>query len=119
MKAKFSRIDGIQTGSDVRISGIRIGSVTGTTLDSETFLAVVHMSIKPSVQLPTDTVAKITSAGLLSDKYLALDPGGALETIQPGGEIRYTQSAIALEDLIGQYIFGSQKSGGESGGPGK
>jgi phospholipid/cholesterol/gamma-HCH transport system substrate-binding protein len=106
--ATFDRVDGIREGGDVRISGIKVGSIVSQTLDPTTFLAVVRMTIDPSVKLPTDTVAQIASAGLLGDKYLSLIPGGAEETIPPGGRIQYTQAAISLESLIGQYIFSSQ-----------
>jgi len=106
--ASFDRIDGIRDGGDVRISGIKVGSIISQTLDPKTYLAVVHMTIDPSVKLPTDTVAQIASSGLLGDKYLSLVPGGAEETIPPGGRIQFTQPAISLESLIGQYIFSNQ-----------
>ena len=107
LSAEFSRIDGIRQGSDVRISGIKIGSVAAEELDPKTFLAVVRMSIDPSVKLPDDTVAEIISAGLLGDKYMSLVPGGSDVVIPPGGRIKYTQSSVSLESLIGQTIFSS------------
>ena len=103
--ADFERVDGIHRGSDVRIGGIKIGSVVSEELDPKTFLAMLHVSIEPSVQLPDDTVAEIVSAGLLGDKYLSLVPGGSDKTIPPGGKIKYTQSSVSLEHLIGQMIF--------------
>jgi phospholipid/cholesterol/gamma-HCH transport system substrate-binding protein len=109
--ASFDRIDGIREGGDVRISGIKVGSIVSQTLDPKTYLAVVRMTIDPSVKLPTDTVAQIASSGLLGDKYLSLLPGGADETIPAGGRIQFTQPAISLESLIGQYIFSNQQSG--------
>src|SRR5262249_49482019 len=68
VSAEFARIDGIRLGSDVRISGIKIGSVTAQDLDPKTFLAIIHMTIDPTIKLPDDTVAEIISAGLLGDK---------------------------------------------------
>jgi phospholipid/cholesterol/gamma-HCH transport system substrate-binding protein len=112
--ADFSRIDGIRQGSDVRISGIKIGSVTAEELDPKTFLALVRMSIDPSVRLPDDTVAEIISAGLLGDKYMSLVPGGSDTVIPPGGKIKFTQSSVSLENLVGQMIFsapGAKKPG--------
>ena len=103
--ADFSRIDGIRQGSDVRVSGIKIGSVVSETLDPKTYLATVRMSIEPSVKLPEDTVAEIISAGLLGDKYMSLVPGGSDKMIPPGGKITYTQSSVSLENLIGQMMF--------------
>jgi phospholipid/cholesterol/gamma-HCH transport system substrate-binding protein len=113
LSAEFSRIDGIRQGSDVRISGIKIGSVAAEELDPKTFLAVVRMSIDPSVKLPDDTVAEIISAGLLGDKYMSLVPGGSDVVIPPGGKIKYTQSSVSLESLIGQTIFSSPGAGGK------
>ena len=117
LSAEFSRIDGIRQGSDVRISGIKIGSVASEALDPKTFLAVVRMSIDPAVKLPDDTVAEIISAGLLGDKYMSLVPGGSDQMIAPGGKIKYTQSSVSLESLIGQTIF-SPPGGGKKPGEG-
>ena len=114
VSADFARVDGIRQGSDVRISGIKIGSVVAEELDPKTFLANVRMSIDPSVQLPDDTVAEIISAGLLGDKYMSLVPGGSDKVIPPGGKITYTQSSVSLENLIGQMMFsapGPKKEG--------
>ena len=114
ISANFERVDGIHQGSDVRISGIKIGSVTAATLDPKTFLADIRMSIEPAVKLPDDTVAEIVSSGLLGDKYISLVPGGEEKMIPPGGRIKYTQSSVNLENLIGQMIFsapGKKKSG--------
>lgn len=114
--ADFSRIDGIHQGSDVRISGIKVGSVIGEQLDPTTFLATIRMSIDPKVQLPDDTVAQVTSAGLLGDKYMSLAPGGSDKAIPPGGRIKHTQSSVSLENLIGQMIFSAP--GGKPAGDG-
>ena len=116
--ARFSRVEGLRDGGDVRISGIKVGSIISQTLDPKTFVAIVKMSIDPTIKLPVDTVATITSSGLFGDKYLALEPGNEDETIQPGGEISHTQAPMDLESLIGQYIFSQQpaQKGGEGGG---
>ncbi|HEX5454749.1 MAG TPA: outer membrane lipid asymmetry maintenance protein MlaD [Stellaceae bacterium] len=113
VSANFERIDGIHPGSDVRISGIKVGSVTSARLDPKTYLANVHMTVERSVQLPQDTVAEIVSAGLLGDKYMSLVPGGSDKLIAPGGRIKYTQSSVNLENLVGQMIF--SKPGGKGG----
>jgi phospholipid/cholesterol/gamma-HCH transport system substrate-binding protein len=109
--ARFSRVEGLRDGGDVRISGIKVGTIVSQTLDPNTFLAVVKMSIDPSVKLPVDTVASISSSGLLGDKYLSLEPGNEDKNIPPGGTIEHTQSPMSLESLIGQFIFsqGQQK----------
>ena len=74
--AKFDRIDGLQVGSDVRMSGIKVGTVLGQELDKENFLAVVHFTVSPDIHLPVDSSAAITSEGLLGGHYLSLSPGG-------------------------------------------
>lgn len=111
--ARFTRVEGLRDGGDVRVSGIKVGSVVSQTLDPKTFLAVVRMSIDPSVKLPVDTVATIASAGLLGDKYLALEPGNEDQTIPAGGTIEHTQAPMSLESLIGQYIFSQGQGGGQ------
>jgi phospholipid/cholesterol/gamma-HCH transport system substrate-binding protein len=121
LNAQFENIDGIRDGSDVRISGIKVGSVTNTALDPTTFLATVQMSVQPTVKLPDDSVAEIVSSGLLSEKYMSLVPGGSDKDIQPGGRIKFTQSSVNLEHLIGQMMFsppGGKKSGDSDPGPG-
>jgi phospholipid/cholesterol/gamma-HCH transport system substrate-binding protein len=117
LTAEFERIDGIREGGDVRISGIKIGSVIDEKLDPKSFLATLRISVDPVVQLPDDTVAEIVSAGLLGDKYLSLVPGGSDNVIPPGGRIKYTQSSISLENLIGQMIFSAP--GGKKGAEGE
>src|SRR6516165_7309659 len=102
---EFDRIDGIRDGSDVRIAGVKVGSVIGATLDPKTFLATLRISIAHKYKLPDDTVAEIVSSSLLGDKYMALVPGGSDKVIPPGGRIKYTQSPASLENLIGQMIY--------------
>ena len=111
--ANFPWIDGLSVGSDVRISGVKVGTVVGQRLDPETFLAEVRMSIDDAIQLPLDTAAVIASESLLGGKYLKLEPGGDLETIPAGGRIEYTQASPNLEELLGRAIFGSQQSSGD------
>lgn len=117
LTADFSSIAGLTNGSDVRISGVKVGTVTGLTLNGETYQAVVHMSIDPGIKLPQDTAALVASESLLGGKFLALEPGGDEQTIPAGGRIQYTQSSPGLEQLLGQVIFSLQnvgKSGDEA-----
>ena len=109
--ARFDKVDGLERGSDVRISGIKVGTVLDQTLDPETYRAEVRFSLREDIQLPADTSAAVVSNGLLGGKYLALVPGGDIEMLQPGGEVTLTQSAVNLEDLIGHMIF--SQGGGE------
>ena len=112
---KFNRVDGINVGSDVRLSGIKVGSVIDQQLDPHTYLAVLRLSISNRIKLPTDTSAKIQSDSLLSANYVALEPGADETMLADGGEITYSQDPINLSDLIGRFIFGA----GEKKGPAK
>jgi phospholipid/cholesterol/gamma-HCH transport system substrate-binding protein len=123
VSAQFDSVSGIHDGSDVRIGGVKVGTIVSETLDPNTFLANVRISIENAYKLPDDTVAKIVSSGLLGDKFLSLVPGGAEQTIPPGGRIKFTQSPISIEDLVGQLMFsppgGGQKKPGEGEAPSK
>jgi phospholipid/cholesterol/gamma-HCH transport system substrate-binding protein len=103
--AKFDRVDGLNVGSDVRLSGIKVGTVLEQALDGESYLAIVRLSIDPAVRLPLDTSAEIVSESLLGGRFMALIPGGDIDMIEPGGEIQFTQGPVILENLIGQLIF--------------
>jgi phospholipid/cholesterol/gamma-HCH transport system substrate-binding protein len=112
--ARFNRVDGLTPGADVRLSGIKIGSVVDQVLDPESYLAIVRISVSNSVKLPKDTAARILSDGLLGGNYLALEPGGDEAMIEPGGEITVTQDPINIADLLGRFVFGSA-DGGKNG----
>ncbi len=108
--ARFERIDGISTGSDVRMSGIKIGTVVAQKLDPASFEAVVTMTVSPDIKLPDDSTAKITSEGLLGGNYISLEAGGSEKNFAAGDEITNTQSSIDLLSLLGQAIFSSKGS---------
>ena len=122
--AKFDRVDGLNPGSDVKISGIKVGTVVSEKLDPSTYLAIVTLSLESEVKLPTDTVAQVSSEGLLGGNFLALVPGSDEKNIPPGGEIKYTQAPVNLMQLLGKFIFntgqaaaqGAKASGGAEGG---
>ena len=116
LMARFNRVDGLSNGSDVRMSGIKVGSVVGQSLDPATYRANVRIAIDTAIKLPTDTTARIQSDGLLGNAYMVLEPGGAEEMLPPGGEIEYTQDAVNLVDLLGRFIFSAP--GGAQGQPG-
>ncbi len=112
LSASFTNMGGLAVGSDVRLSGVKVGTVTGQRLDPATYLAVVDLSVDPAIELPRDTVAIIASESLLGGKYLSLEPGGDPEMIEQGGEIEYTQSSPGFEQLLGQVIYSLQNVGG-------
>jgi phospholipid/cholesterol/gamma-HCH transport system substrate-binding protein len=103
--AKFDHIDGMGVGADVRIAGVKVGSVNQEHLDPENFQAVVALSVRNDVKLPKDTGAIITSESLLGGKYLSLQPGGDETMLQPGQMITITQSSVSIEELLGKFIF--------------
>jgi phospholipid/cholesterol/gamma-HCH transport system substrate-binding protein len=113
--ASFDRVDGLEVGSDVRISGIKVGKVLSQTLDDKTYRADVRFSVRDGVELPSDSSAAVVSSSLLGGKYLALQPGADDKMLANGDRISFTQSAVNLEDLIGRYVFGSQGGGGGGG----
>ncbi len=104
--AKFENISGLKVRSPVTMAGVRIGRVSDIGFDPDTFQAVVTMNIDPNYDmLPEDTSASILTSGLLGEKYIGLEPGGALENLKAGDEIHLTQSSLVLEQLIGQFLF--------------
>lgn len=103
--ADFSGIGGLKAGDDVLISGVKVGMVTSVELMKENFLARVYMDVDSGVQLPTDTVALISSESLLGGRYLALEPGADEQMLPDGGHIQFTQAPQNLEQLLGQFIF--------------
>ena len=113
IQAKFDRIDGVDAGSDVRMSGIKIGTVTSSVLDGKTYFAVVKMNISTEIKVPDDTSIAVSSDGLLGDKFLALSPGGSDDMLPPGGEILTTQGSVDLMGLVGQMIFSQTSNGDE------
>lgn len=108
--ANFDNASGLGPGSEVRMSGVKIGTVTSQTLDPDTFFAVVRIDIDESVKLPTDTSARIIADGLLGSNFIALEPGGEEEMIPPGGEISFTQGAINVVDLLARFIFAAAET---------
>lgn len=119
VKAEFDRVDGLANGSDVRLSGIKVGTVVAQAIDQKNYQAVVTLSLAPDVKIPDDTSAKITSEGLLGSNYIALTPGGSDQYLADGGEISFTQGSVDLMGLIGQAVFsaGSGKSEGGNSTP--
>lgn len=113
LSARFEKVDGIRVGSDVLMSGIKIGTVTAQQLDPKSYLAIVRFTVRDDVSVPDDSAVKIASNGLLGDKYLALEPGGSDALLKPGGEIQFTQGSVDIMDLIGKAIY----SAGSGGAP--
>lgn len=102
--ANFQSAEGIAAGSDVMISGIKIGNVKKITLDPNSFFANIYLNIDNDVKIPKDSRAQVVTNGLLGSKYIAIVPGNDDEGLSPNDEIRYTQSAINIESLINKIV---------------
>lgn len=102
--AKFDHADGIGEGSEVKISGLKVGKVVSAEVDPENFLAVVKFCIPHNVKLPKDSSATIASDGLLGGKYLALSPGEEDEILKPNEELSNTVGPVSFEGLIGKFL---------------
>lgn len=103
--AKFDNIGSLAAGASVKMAGVRIGRVRGIDIDPYTFQAVASLDIDASRNnLPSDSTAKIQTAGLLGEQYVSLEPGGSDKPLANGNEIKFTQSALVLENLIGQFM---------------
>jgi phospholipid/cholesterol/gamma-HCH transport system substrate-binding protein len=114
--AKFNRADGVNVGSDVRLSGIKVGTVSKMVLDPASYNAVLTIALESSVQVPDDSSVRITSEGLLGNQYLSIEPGGSPDKIKPGGEIEYTQGSVDLMGLLGKAVFGGGGGSAPAGG---
>ena len=110
VNAVFNRIDGIQNGSDVRLSGIKIGTVANSLLNQTTYEAELSLLIENSIKIPDDSSAKITSDGLLGNSYVSIEPGGSEIFIEENGQILFTQGSIDLIGLVGQTLFSVEEN---------
>ncbi len=115
--AEFDNIEGVNTGTDVRMAGIKIGTVVEETLNPENYQAVVTMSIDPKVQISEDATAKITSEGLLGAKFVSLEPGGSDTKLKDGDMLSYTQGAIDIWTLISKSMFDKPAAEGPASQP--
>lgn len=112
--ARFENIGSLKEKSPVTMAGVEVGRVSSIGYDKVNFQAVVTLNIYQEYdQIPDDTFAKILTAGLLGEQYVGLDPGGSETVLQPDGEIQITQSALVLEEVIGQFIFSKAQEGSE------
>jgi phospholipid/cholesterol/gamma-HCH transport system substrate-binding protein len=105
LKASFGKVGGLAVGSDVRISGVKVGSVTARALDPQTYAAIVTMTIDDGIALPDDTIASIANEGPLGGRYVRLEPGTSATALPPGGAIKQTRGYRSLEDQVGEIIF--------------
>ena len=112
--AQFNNIAGVAVGTDVRIAGVKVGTVVGQSLDPKSYQARLDMLVQPQIQLADDTSVKITSEGLLGANFVALEPGGSDTKLTNGGEISYTQGAVDMWSLISQAMFSKSAKSGDA-----
>ena len=103
--ARFLKVGGLNVGSDVRINGIKVGTVVGQQLDGENYDAEIKMSLAANIKLPVDSTAVIASAGLVGDKFIKIEPGKSTEYLKDGDVISNTKDFKTLEDMVGDIIF--------------
>ncbi len=114
LTARFGDVGSLTAGADVRVAGVKVGSVSAIELDPKSYLAKAHIQIQPQIKVPSDSTIKITSDGLLGGQHVAITPGGASDDMKPGAEFQNAQGAVDLFGLIGQAI--RPQSGGASSG---
>ena len=109
LSASFRSAEGIGVGTDVRLAGVKVGSVTAMRLDPATFRADTVLTVDDVLELPDDTAAVISSEGLLGGSFVELLPGGSPFNIEPGGEIADTQGSVSLIQLLLRFVSGDQQ----------
>jgi phospholipid/cholesterol/gamma-HCH transport system substrate-binding protein len=110
LTARFNRVDGVNVGADVRLSGVKVGTVSAVGIDPTTYLAKLTLSVDRTVKLPDDSSARVASDGLLGGAYVALEPGGSAEMLASGGEIANTTGTVDLLSLLAAAASGAGKS---------
>lgn len=107
LTAAFRKAEGLVVGGDVRVAGVKVGTISNLSLDNATFRAVARMAIDKDVKLPEDSDAAIAVEGLLGGAYVAITPGSSDFMLEPGAEVVYTQGSVNLLDLVGRAISGT------------
>lgn len=113
LSASFRSIEGVTVGTDVRLAGVKIGTVTGVALNPQTYRADTEFSVAKGVEIPDDSAAVIASEGLLGGNFVEISPGGSLFYYEPGDEVLDTQGAVSLISLLMKFVSGGE---GEAGG---
>jgi phospholipid/cholesterol/gamma-HCH transport system substrate-binding protein len=116
VKARFDNIGGLKVRAPVKGAGVVIGRVSDIGFDSQTFEAVVTLSVDKHFQFPRDTSAKILTSGILGEQYIGLAAGGDTVNLKDGDTLKLTQSAVVLENLIGQFLFNKAAEGKDAAG---
>jgi phospholipid/cholesterol/gamma-HCH transport system substrate-binding protein len=110
IQARLAKVDGLGVGTDVRISGVKVGNISSLSLDPNNFLVTVHMTIHDDVKIPADSSLTVDSSGILGSQYISINPGGDEKNLPPGGMIDNAQGSIDMNGLIGRFLGGSTSS---------
>lgn len=113
LTASFRSLEGITLGSDVRLAGVKIGTVAGIALNSETYRAETRLAVQDSVKVPDDSAVVISSEGLLGGNFVEIMPGGSPFNYDPGSEIEDTQGAVSLISLLLKFVSGGSGEASE------
>jgi phospholipid/cholesterol/gamma-HCH transport system substrate-binding protein len=113
LTASFRAVDGISVGTDVRLAGVKVGTITDLRLNPQTFYADAVVAVDKMIVLPDDSAILVSSEGLLGGNYIEIVPGGSLETLAPGDEIEDTQGSVSLVTLLLRFV-GAQSEGDEA-----
>jgi phospholipid/cholesterol/gamma-HCH transport system substrate-binding protein len=113
IKAKFDNIGGLKVRAPVKSAGVVVGRVSDIRFDNESFEALVTMTVSREFQFPKDSSAKILTSGLLGEQYVSLAAGGDTANLKDGDTLKITQSALVLENLIGQFLYSKAAEGNE------
>jgi len=105
----FDRVDGVSVGSDVRMSGVKVGTVSAVSLDPQTYQAKVDVAVSPAVKVPVDSSVKIAMDGLLGGAYVSIEAGGSADMLPVNGQFEHTQGAVDLLTLFAGLAGGAQK----------
>jgi phospholipid/cholesterol/gamma-HCH transport system substrate-binding protein len=108
LTASFRSVEGVSLGTDVRLAGVKVGTVTDLDLNPATFRADAVFAIQPNIELPDDTAVIVSSEGLLGGTFIELLPGGSAFNLEPGAEIEDTQSSVSLISLLLKFVTGSE-----------
>ncbi|SEA11350.1 outer membrane lipid asymmetry maintenance protein MlaD [Rubrimonas cliftonensis] len=109
LTATFRKAEGVTVGGDVRIAGVKVGSVRALELDPRTYQALVRLSVSDSVALPDDSSASVASDGLLGGAHVSIQPGGSETMLVAGDAITFTQGSVSIMDLVGRAITGGSE----------
>ncbi len=114
VSARFDNIGGLKVRAPIKSAGVTVGRIAQISFDDQSFRANVVLELEEQYKFPKDSSVKILTSGLLGEQYVGLEPGGDLKNLSDGDKLTLTQSAVVLENLIGQFLYGRQDDGGEA-----